>query len=133
MVIPWADNSQAVEVDVWDFTLCPPQRTTKFRFSFGLSDTGTTRFFWRTRQLGLAGTCSRLYLPDWTLRGRIYVDLTIPRWIMSTLKTTPAEDRAWLMYMLTQRVGTPDRYTAMWWNCVHYTNLEYADAPLHLR
>ncbi|RCS50455.1 hypothetical protein DTL42_11260 [Bremerella cremea] len=48
-----------------------------------------------------------------------------PRAIISTLRTTRADDQAWVVYMRTYRVGVADRYDPIWYNCVNYTNLEF--------
>jgi hypothetical protein len=61
------------------------------------------------------------------MEGEIYSSTFDPKMIVSTMKTTPDEDQKWLAYM-QGRLGTKDRYTALWNNCVNYTNHEYADA-----
>ena len=44
-------------------------------------------------------------------------------------KTTCAEDKAWLKYMLTTRKGTEDTYSVARHNCRMYSQKEFADAP----
>jgi len=61
------------------------------------------------------------------MEGEIYSSTFDPKMIVSTMKTTPEEDQKWLKYM-QGRLGTKDRYTVLWSNCVNYTNHEFSDA-----
>jgi hypothetical protein len=61
------------------------------------------------------------------MEGEIYSSDFDPKQIVSTLKTTPEEDIDFLKYM-QKRLGTTDRYSVIWWNCVNYTNHEFGDA-----
>lgn len=51
----------------------------------------------------------------------------------SMIQTSSRQDKAWLRYMLTDRIvggrGLRDTYSILSYNCIHYSNLELLDAP----
>ena len=71
---------------------------------------------------------------SWTLtclEGQIYQAKFKDGTISKRHETTPQQDRAWLNYMTTTRLGTKDGYSVARHNCRKYSNMEFDDAPKH--
>ena len=116
---------QQVCVDTWDKEGC--EKTGVKCFSFGW--TGNIRWFslrrtWLGWRVSLLETTGGM----WMMEGLIYEDDAVGK-TKKTKKTTVKQDKKWLKYMLDTRVGTTDVYTAGWFNCRYYSQLEFADAP----
>jgi len=65
------------------------------------------------------------------LEGEIYQETFTDGKILRRHKTTPQQDRAWLNYIMTKRLGTKDGYSVARHNCRKYSNMEFDDAPKH--
>jgi len=71
---------------------------------------------------------------SWTftcLEGEIYQETFTDGKILRRHKTTPQQDRAWLNYIMTKRLGIKDGYSVARHNCRKYSNMEFDDAPKH--
>ncbi len=113
----------SVCVDTWDGAGEGTEPTGRECFSFGATGVGvygpkTTWFGWSSWTF----TC---------LGGEIYRETFKDGTILRRHKTTPQQDKAWLNYMTTKRVGTKDGYSVARQNCRKYSNMEFDDAPKH--
>jgi hypothetical protein len=122
---------QDIAVDKWKKNACGDLvKDGVESFSFGVTDTKTKKDYAEQKSwLGFSDFVAVLFglSAGKHLEGEIYSSTFDPKAIVSTLKTTPAEDQEWLKYM-KGRLGTRDRYTVLWNNCVNYTNHEFGAA-----
>jgi hypothetical protein len=125
---------QDIAVDKWKKTVdgCGNEAWEKdgtASFSFGVSDTTRQQFQKQTDWLGWKDFFAVGFgLPAGRyLKGEIYESTFDPKFVADTIDTTPEQDMEWLNYM-EGRVKTTDRYSVLWWNCVNYTNHEFAAA-----
>jgi RHS repeat-associated protein len=124
---------QDIAVDTWeDGGDCGGSKRTGIQaFSFGVADEKRLkRFGAQNNWLGFRDVIAvgLFGLPaGFHMEGIVYKSTFDPNQIVSRLRTTPAEDRAFLKHM-ERRVGTRDRYTVLWHNCVNYTNHEFGVA-----
>ncbi len=66
------------------------------------------------------------------IEGNIYISRGVPgAAVVGRHVTTPQQDRNWINYMTQSRVGTIDGYSVARHNCRKFSQLEFADAPLH--
>ena len=112
---------QTVAVDTWSDD-CPPKKTGTRGFSFGYN--GEWGWNWPNgKWLGH----SSITLPGYWMVGEIYEAPVVGK-IVSTKKTTPEQDKAWLRNM-ESRVGTKDVYFVGRHNCRAFSQAEFNNAP----
>lgn len=112
---------QTVAVDIWSDD-CPPKKTGVRGFSFGYD--GEWGWNWPNgKWLGH----SSITLPGYWMVGEIYEAPVVGK-IVSTKKTTPEQDKAWLQNM-ESRVGTKDVYSVGRHNCRAFSQAEFNKAP----
>jgi hypothetical protein len=114
---------QNVCVDTWNGST----KTGIACFSFGVDAEDQKLKWFNAQQYWLGWYMFPIIPPGCGFWGEIYqaADTGI---IVFTKTTTSLQDITWRNYMMG-RVGTRDRYTLLWLNCVHYTNNEFSDAP----
>src|SRR5262249_25089035 len=115
---------QNVCVDVWGSDGCGNyHKIDTACFSFGF--VGRYGFYWfKTTWLGWPSTT----LAGFLMTGEIYEADDTGK-VVSTKKTTPEQDIAWLKWMRKERVGTQDVYSVGRHNCRTYAQWEFRDAP----
>jgi hypothetical protein len=100
-------------------------------FSFGVDDMNKVQFPDQSSWLGWSDWVVTLFGTQLGkgkfMKGHIYSSTFNPKMVVSTLHTTPEEDQEFLKYM-QKRLGTTDRYSVGWLNCVNYTNHEFGGA-----
>jgi RHS repeat-associated protein len=123
---------QQICVDAWDRDErgCWHQRHEPICFSFHAISFMPQ--WYGLSQTWLGWTMWPPILPMLDLPGEIYRDTPQFGMRLATLRTgDPQRDVNWANYMAYQRVRLGDRYNLQWLDCIHYTNNEYGDAPLH--
>jgi len=123
---------QDICVDTWDLDLMMQGcclKTGARCFSFGVGNLPKKKFPGSKTWLGWSRiTTSASKIPGLRkdFQGEIY-ESSPGKIIVGTHKTNCFDDAFFLTYMMG-RVGTVDRYTVVFLNCVNYTNNEFQDA-----